>query len=973
MRNLTILLVMLFSMTTPPTSVSKEKNDKDDSPIYLVGRVKDDLMKQDLTNAKAILYDGNGNPVDSARADQGTIRKHGEIVKLSFFRLPVERKDTVYSFDIVCPGYQTQTVVYRLEKPGKREINREIPGIFLKRAPRQLGEVTVTASKIKFYNKGDTIVYNADAFQLAEGSMLDALITQLPGVELKDDGQITVNGEFVESLLLNGNQFLDGNNQLMLDNIGAYTVKNVEVYKGNTKEDKWLDDPTIPKQLTMNVKLKREYNMGWLINAQGGYGTEDRYMGRLFASWFTPTTTLTILGNINNLNDNRKPGKNDNWTPDMMQAGTKRYKMASLNYGYEHPDGNAFASGSATIEETTNNILTTTQRTNFLEGQNTYDYIFDNARDRKLKITTDHTAFKFTNSLQLGGRLKGSYIRTDNTSASVSGTFDSEQAGITREVLESLYSGSSDDILESVINRSITRSDSRKREGRIEFAPQFRYKIPRTEDYIQTELRVTYKTEKEDLWKDYNINFGNNHVPAQKRRQYFDNSPNRTLNLGGFAEYTIRAGNAILALNYEYLFTMQDKDSYMYALDRLTDMGVFGYLPSDYIDTFDPSNSYTTRFKENRHTLTPIFRWNHVFRNNNRIMVSVAPKLRLQYRHMDYYRAEKDYLITQNSYLTALGNYSARATYSFGKAKNSRRENYRNEIDFEYRLTPSSPDLTHMVDIEDNADPMNISIGNPNLKNAYEHKQKLSWIYNCINRPLRNTLTLTTSQTTNALVRGYTYDTSTGIRVNKTYNVDGNNYIEGTNIFSIQFGKRQQFTLTSSTTGSLTDYADMIGVNTDIPVKSTVTTSLFRQTLRAGWQIGKQNIEIKGEAVARKTTSTREDFSPINARHFNYGIIGHFRLPGGFGINTDFTCYTRRGYGSKELDTTDAILNLGITFTPRKSRWVLMADGFDLLHRLSNVHYAVNASGRTISYTNTLPRYVLFTVQYRLNIQPKKR
>lgn len=60
---------------------------------------------------------------------------------------------------------------------------------------------------MKFYTRKDTLVFNADAFQLAEGSMLDALIRQLPGVELKDDGRIYVNGKYVESLLLNGEDF----------------------------------------------------------------------------------------------------------------------------------------------------------------------------------------------------------------------------------------------------------------------------------------------------------------------------------------------------------------------------------------------------------------------------------------------------------------------------------------------------------------------------------------------------------------------------------------------------------------------------------------------------------------------------------------------------------------------------------------------------------------------------------------------
>ena len=78
----------------------------------------------------------------------------------------------------------------------------------------------MTATKVKFYNKGDTLVFNADAFELAEGSMLDALVSQLPGVELKKNGQIYVNGRFVENLLLNGKDFFKGDNSIMLDNLG---------------------------------------------------------------------------------------------------------------------------------------------------------------------------------------------------------------------------------------------------------------------------------------------------------------------------------------------------------------------------------------------------------------------------------------------------------------------------------------------------------------------------------------------------------------------------------------------------------------------------------------------------------------------------------------------------------------------------------------------------------------------------------
>ncbi len=70
-----------------------------------------------------------------------------------------------------------------------------------------LGEVTVVSSKVQFVNRGDTISYNADAFDVAQGSMLDALLQQMPGVQLRENGQIYVNGRFVDKLLLDGKDF----------------------------------------------------------------------------------------------------------------------------------------------------------------------------------------------------------------------------------------------------------------------------------------------------------------------------------------------------------------------------------------------------------------------------------------------------------------------------------------------------------------------------------------------------------------------------------------------------------------------------------------------------------------------------------------------------------------------------------------------------------------------------------------------
>lgn len=231
-RNLWGLIITFIAILAASPAFSQS-----DNSLYLRGRVRDAVTKDDLVNAKIIQYDATGNATDTITA-YGRTYRNGEITEYASFWLRVERKDSVYTFDVTYPGYKTETVVFPVTNVGKREENREIPVIFLERAAKKLDNVTVTASKVKFYNRGDTLVFNADAFQLAEGSMLDALIAQLPGVEIKDGGQIYVNGEFVETLLLNGKDFFKGDNKIMLDNIGAYTVKNVEVYKGQTDKEK---------------------------------------------------------------------------------------------------------------------------------------------------------------------------------------------------------------------------------------------------------------------------------------------------------------------------------------------------------------------------------------------------------------------------------------------------------------------------------------------------------------------------------------------------------------------------------------------------------------------------------------------------------------------------------------------------------------------------------------------------------------
>ena len=542
-------IVALMMLLTFAATVSA----KSDKPLILLGRVKESVFKNDLLNAKVYIIGADGQRCDSLRVgslNANVITDMHGTTDRSEFKMEVARVDSTYVFEVECDGYNTATVVYRVADVGSRETSRAIPVVYLDRAPKKLKEVEVTASKIKFYNRGDTIVYNADAFQLAEGSMLDALIEQLPGVKLEDGGRIMVNGEFVESLLLNGKQFFDGNNNIMLQNIAAYTVKSVEVYRGHTMLEKFHGSIHGPKHLTMDVKLKKEYSIGWIANAQGGYGSESRYLAQLFSAWFNSTSEVVLIANMNNLNDNREPGKNTSWTPELMPTGERRYQLGGLNYRYQHPDGNRFANGNFTYTGNRLTSTTSTDRTNFFTQGNTSDISRGNRRYKDFKVATGHNFGARINKVSVSANVGGNYSRTDNVSSNLSAAFDSEQADMTMKALETIYSDGSAEQLASLINRSVTRNDGTTKAGTINGGANMTWRIPGSPDRLSARLSATYNGRKTETWNDYDIMYGSSGSGSDShKRNYTDGSPNHDLSLSA-GPYSTANFNAISAASF---------------------------------------------------------------------------------------------------------------------------------------------------------------------------------------------------------------------------------------------------------------------------------------------------------------------------------------------------------------------------------------------------------------------------------------
>ena len=82
-----------------------------------------------------------------------------------------------------------------------------------------LQEAVITGRAAQVIVKKDTLVYNPEAFRTPEGSPIEELIKRIPGAEVDEDGNITVNGKQVKKILLDGKEFMLGDVETARKNI----------------------------------------------------------------------------------------------------------------------------------------------------------------------------------------------------------------------------------------------------------------------------------------------------------------------------------------------------------------------------------------------------------------------------------------------------------------------------------------------------------------------------------------------------------------------------------------------------------------------------------------------------------------------------------------------------------------------------------------------------------------------------------
>lgn len=163
-----------------------------------------------------------------------------------------------------------------------------------------IDEVKITASPVKI--KKDTIEFNASAIKVRPDSKIEELLKQIPGVEISNEGKITVNGKEVDQIMINGKPFFDKDGKIALQNLPADIIKNIQFTTTKTKEEELSGKAAKSQNATINFNIDEKKNKGLITRLTLGYGSDKRYEGSGLASYFKGNTKISILASSNNIN-----------------------------------------------------------------------------------------------------------------------------------------------------------------------------------------------------------------------------------------------------------------------------------------------------------------------------------------------------------------------------------------------------------------------------------------------------------------------------------------------------------------------------------------------------------------------------------------------------------------------------------------------------------------------------------------------
>ncbi len=957
-----LLLVLLLAAAPSAFSQTAESNGRKQRTFTLWGHVRDGFTKAVVPGVKIALL-----TCDSAVVDTCTAMTYESADRLG--------GDTWYKFELPAvaqrfivrashPDYEDCYVDYDVRHVARNRYF-DAPWHYMKRKLHDdeadaydLHYAEVKATRIKMAYKGDTLVFDASAFKLPDGSMLDALVRQMPGVKLDDNGVITVNGRKVDYLMLNGKDFFKGDNKVMLDNLPYYTVKHIKVYDRTTDKSRLLGKDMEQKEYVMDVNLKREYNNGYLGNAALGGGTGSHYMARAFGSYFSDLTSVSAYAGINNINTQGNPNSQGNWNTASSTEGSITHRNAGVNVRRDSKDKKSENITSVQGTWTDKANTTSTDRDNFLSAGSScaMSDATDRTRQRSLAFSNDFR-IKLPFWLQSNTRVEVSDARGNNLTRLASSGKEGGLQGEVSSVLDSVFSAPSPvGFTQSLVNRNYTEVLTNSSTVHAYQNLEYNTKLP-WGDNIELQAKASYTHTDSKTHQDYRLDYAG--ADADHRLVY-NHEPKRTAYFYGRGEYFLNLLNRWtwrFYTLYEHQNARQPKD--YYRLERLAGWGAgkhaFTQLPSaDSLQlVLSPDDSHYLR---NTHG-----NWNsglNVYLQKETDSTYLWLRFHLPvmrtYDRTAYRKAETDTVALRTQWLL---NGNVNFTYKWKNKENSVWANFQHNT--------VQPPLADCV-VTNTTDPLAVTLPSGELKNA--HKWETSMGIRLVTKRSKVNFYADAdyAYTANPLTAGFHYNTATGAYTYKAANAQRSH---SGNVFAQISGQAGHWTYEA---GCRVEYgkaqsvefdADLHGKHFYDAKSGNVAPSLAVAYQRDAFYA---KFSAYGNFEKNKYANTR--LTDFGNRIHELSLFAQYTLPVvDVQVQSDFTYSLTSTTLAAIPSRTQWLWNMSLSrsFLKRKQLTVQLT-AMDMLKNVSNYEYTASEYYFTATSTRRIGRMVMVSVVYNI-------
>lgn len=178
----------------------------------------------------------------------------------------------------------------------KKDSSQDIGIIKMTLKSRLLQEVLVRQKIAAVRMKGDTIEYNADSFKVHEGASVEEMLRKMPGLQVDKDGNITAQGQKIEKVLVDGEEFFGDDPTMATKNLQADAIDKVQVFDKKSDQAAFtgIDDGT--KKKTLNLTLKDDKKKGYFGKAELGSDFKNRWNNSLMLNSFKSKRKLSVYG-----------------------------------------------------------------------------------------------------------------------------------------------------------------------------------------------------------------------------------------------------------------------------------------------------------------------------------------------------------------------------------------------------------------------------------------------------------------------------------------------------------------------------------------------------------------------------------------------------------------------------------------------------------------------------------------------------